>query len=345
MTATTTSSVYTLPAGALRHVKPAKYSTVEILRYEDGVLISWTEKGGIRGRVRFGARSRAGTLFCLDAENANRLRQWFAKTPLTLVVEDNTLTLPSIGRIEGKPGVSLVPVETGIMQYLSEETFSRIASTAQYAATDDSRPVLTGIKATENECVAADGFRLRLRKVSLPALQGRSILLRANHVKRVAGVLKKDTTLAFFVREKETTFAFYLDGARYSFTDSLVDGYYPEYETIRAKREHTIDVDLAAIRKIVGKAKEDDFAVVFQDNTALVCPRDKWGNPQDPAIASLPVAMSEGAPRLVINAFYLVAVEGDRVTIHYGSPNAATEVDSPDGGYDVIMPMMQNNWR
>jgi len=147
----------------------------------------------------------------------------FAITPST--------DFPTINSIDTKNTFEINFSE--IMDALNQITFS--------AATDDSRPVLTGIlcnfSPTSLTFVATDGFRLSIKEVKLSSpikipngKENLTFLIPAKTLTEVTKLSKIDSKIKVGVTVDEHQIIFILDDLE--LISSLLDGQYPEYQKI-----------------------------------------------------------------------------------------------------------------
>ena len=153
---------------------------------------------------------------------------------------------PPIPQVEG--GVS-VEVEVEALR----EGISRVAMAA---ATDESRPVLTGINAEfdgqQLTLAAADGFRLAVYRVPLgKAVDGKTTVIiparTLNEVNRLLG--DQSEPLVITVNEQKSQAMFRLNNAE--IVTQLVQGTFPNYsQVIPAKYETRAVVDVGALTRV-----------------------------------------------------------------------------------------------
>ncbi len=141
-----------------------------------------------------------------------------------------------------------IPIEPAVLR-------SAIEQVAFAAATDESRPILTGVLAQfDNEqltLAAADGFRLSVRSVSLPDAVSDpfSIIVPAQaltELRRVSGDQEQPVTLHVTPERNQVIFEL----ADVVLVSQLIDGNFPDYRQIipRDRTTHTV-VDTASFLK------------------------------------------------------------------------------------------------
>ena len=128
---------------------------------------------------------------------------------------------------------------------LDAEIFKECIRKVAYAASaDDSRPVLGGVLVTMEgntlSCVATDGFRLAINKVSLTAsLPQKQLIIPAVTLKEVARILNvvKTSHFTLFIPETGSQIGFRCENVQ--IVSQLVDGKYPDYWAILPKGHKT----------------------------------------------------------------------------------------------------------
>jgi DNA polymerase-3 subunit beta len=130
-----------------------------------------------------------------------------------------------------------IPVEPDVLR-------SAIEQVAFAAATDESRPILTGVLAQfdnqELTLAAADGFRLSVRTVTLPDAVSDpfSIIIPANaltELRRVSG--DEEEPIAIHVTPERNQAIFALTDV--VLVSQLIDGNFPDYRQIIPRERHT----------------------------------------------------------------------------------------------------------
>jgi len=133
-----------------------------------------------------------------------------------------------------------IPIEPDVLR-------SAIEQVAFAAATDESRPILTGVLAQfENETLtlaAADGFRLSVRSVTLPDAVSEpfSIIIPAQaltELRRVSGEQEEEVTIHVTPERNQVIFEL----ADVVLVSQLIDGNFPDYRQIipRERTTHTV---------------------------------------------------------------------------------------------------------
>jgi DNA polymerase-3 subunit beta len=130
-----------------------------------------------------------------------------------------------------------IPIEADVLR-------SAVEQVAFAAATDESRPILTGALAQfdnqELTLAAADGFRLSVRTVTLPdaVSDAFSIIIPANaltELRRVSG--DQEEPIAIHVTPERNQVIFELTDV--VLVSQLIDGNFPDYRQIIPRERHT----------------------------------------------------------------------------------------------------------
>jgi len=130
-----------------------------------------------------------------------------------------------------------IRMETDVLKHM-------IGQVALAAATDDTRPTLTGVSArfegSQVLMVATDGFRLSLRSAQVPGYveQPFSIIIPARALSELARIVNDDTEAVYIsLPEGRNQIIFDMDNA--VLVSQLIDGNFPDYTPIIPKRHST----------------------------------------------------------------------------------------------------------
>lgn len=150
--------------------------------------------------------------------------------------------------------VIATPESDGGIQVAPEDLREAIEQVAFAAATDESRPILTGVLAKFEDSLtlaAADGFRLSVRKIALPhpVADPFSIIIPARalaELSRISGEQKDPVTITITPTHNQVIFQL----TDIILISQLIDGNFPDYRQIipRERVTHTV-VDTAALLK------------------------------------------------------------------------------------------------
>ena len=130
-----------------------------------------------------------------------------------------------------------IRMETDVFKHM-------IGQVALAAATDDTRPTLTGVSArfegSQVLMVATDGFRLSLRSAQIPGYVEKpfSVIIPARALSELARIVSDDTEAIYIsLPEGRNQVIFDMDNA--VLVSQLIDGNYPDYTPIIPKRHST----------------------------------------------------------------------------------------------------------
>ncbi|MFI5272814.1 MAG: DNA polymerase III subunit beta [Ktedonobacterales bacterium] len=294
--------------------------------------------------------------------------------PVTLTLQPDTQSL----KISGKPSQATVrgmdaaefpaipaPVEgEAAIELPAAELRSMIAQTAFAAATDDARPVFTGVLARVRDSMltfaAADSFRLAVRHANITgdATPG-DVLIPARTLNELAHVLPTDgdTTVRMIVTANRNQVLFQAGDVH--LVSNLIAGQFPNFEAIVPKAAATraslptVDFrqaaktgalfahDNANIARI--KVEAGEAGGVTPGSVTLVATAEEIGDTTTTIDASVDGAGLE----VIFNVKYLTdvlaVIESDSVALELNSPQQPGVVkpvgELADKYVYVIMPM------
>jgi len=171
-----------------------------------------------------------GTIELIEKEGALIIKSSGFEATIPCVVKEEFPPLPEAEKIKG----SDIPKETFI-QSLESVLFS--------AATDEGRPILTGVKIQKKEegtlFVATDGYRLSLKKVNLQMEGDVDLTLPARTMSEIVhvGLGNKDDKTITLKKIDDAQLGFFL-GETEIYT-RVLDGEYPNFEKILPKKTTT----------------------------------------------------------------------------------------------------------
>lgn len=244
---------------------------------------------------------------------------------------------------------------------LETETFKEmIAQVAFAAATDDTRPTLTGVlthfEGNKVKMVATDGFRLSIREAEFPGHveEPISVIVPARALNEVARVVS-DSVKAIYVTMPNGRNQIIFDMGDVVVVSQLIDGAFPDFDPVIPKRHTTRTIMSTA--DFLKACKMADIFAREASHTARV--QIQPGDELKPAHATVTATSSETGDNVAqIDA----DVAGSEVEIAFnvkfmtdvlavvGAPQIALETTSPtepgvikpvgeDGFLHVIMPM------
>lgn len=288
------------------------------------------------------------------------------KVDLSLVVRTQTINL-SCGRIHANlkgidaqefPILPAANLDAGI-QLNVEDLRAMIEQVIFAAATDEARPMLTGVLAKidggEVTLAASDGFRLAVRTAHLSTPSSNPILaiIPARALGELARVITTDEPVFMCLPEGRGQVIFHHDNVE--LVSQLIEGSFPEYTNIIPKRYATRTVmPTAEFRKA---CRTSDIFAREAAHTARI--KVKPGDELTPGHVTISASAAETGDNV---AELDAMVEGDAVEIAFNvkylvdalnvidTPNVALETNAPtspgvikpvgrDDQLCVVMPM------
>lgn len=226
-----------------------------------------------------------------------------------------------------------IRVETDVFKQM-------IGQVALSAATDDTRPTLTGVSArfegSQVLMVATDGFRLSLRSAQIPGYVEVpfSVIIPARALSELARIASDDTE-AIYISLPEGRNQIIFDMDNIVLVSQLIDGNFPDYTPIIPKRHST--------RTVVGTAdfrKACRTAEIFareSSHTARV--RVEPGDEIMPGHATIAATSAETGDNVAqIDA----SVEGEPVEIAFNvkyMTDVLNVIDTPQVALETTSPM------
>ena len=193
---------------------------------------------------------------------------------LTIVSKGYKATLPGIEKGEFPP----VPQKGKKGAVINAKEFSEAVKSVLFAAaTDEGRPLLTGIKIRKNEdetiFVATDGYRLSLKRTNLPFREGFDKVIPGKALSHVLQ-MEENGELEFEEVEEGQIGFFVKDNEVYT---RVIEGEYPSFDRIIPKTNSTSvlmqkDVLVKAVKTAAIFAKDNANIVRFhfENNTMTV---------------------------------------------------------------------------
>lgn len=191
---------------------------------------------------------------------------------IDLEVKEQQLSVVSSGYKATLPGVSIeefppVPSKKKTGEPLGAKEFTQAVKSVLFAAaTDEGRPLLTGVKIKRGEgqtlFVATDGYRLSLKRTTLPLKEGFDKVIPGKALSLVMG-MGVEGDIEFEETEDGQTGFFFGDNEIYT---RAIEGEYPAYDRIIPKSNSTkAAIGKEAIVKAVKTA-----AIFAKDNANIV---------------------------------------------------------------------------
>ncbi len=146
--------------------------------------------------------------------------------------------IPSVGSTElttGEEGEGRITLEPAAFRRMIEQVVLA-------AATDESRPILTGVlaKFEENQLTlaAADGFRLSVRTAELPAeIEPTSVIIPGRALAELARISTDEEAIALVITPARNQVVFHMPNV--DLVSQLIEGNFPDYHQIIPKSYST----------------------------------------------------------------------------------------------------------
>ncbi|HEU5439504.1 MAG TPA: DNA polymerase III subunit beta [Ktedonobacterales bacterium] len=177
-----------------------------------------------------------------------------SESPVTLALNPETQSLkvsgkPSQCTIRGMdaaefPAIPSADAGEAAVELPAAELREMIAHTAFAAATDDARPVFTGVLARAHDGVltfaAADSFRLAVRKADVPGTAALTdVLIPAKTLTELARILPADTETAVRMIVTPNRNQVVFQAGDINLVSNLIAGQFPNFEAILPKSSAT----------------------------------------------------------------------------------------------------------
>lgn len=235
-----------------------------------------------------------------------------------------------------------------------------IASVAYAAATDESRPTLTGvcfkIKAGCLTMAATDGFRLAVREYPNHVnLQDHEVVIPARtmtEVRRIAGMLKEEENALARLAISETGNSIRFELGRTIVVSQLIDANYPNYEAIIPKAHSvTMQMDrqamVAAFKAANLFARDNSNIVRFSVRTTGTILVSATSAESGNAVSEINAAVNGHDLDIAFNGRYMLdalgAIDAAQVWLGCTSPSAPGLLRPSGDGANltsaVVMPM------
>lgn len=180
-------------------------------------------------------------------------------------------------KVNGLPPLEFPKINlTGrkLLELPARDLVHHLAVVAFAAATDESRPILTGILVTADEdgltLVGVDGFRLSEKKVKLALTEAFKQVLPAKPLMEISRLIGGEDRLEILLSEEENQMVF--KSANFEIGSRLLEGTFPDYQKIIPQEFRTkVEIETSDLRqalKVVSVFARDGASVV----KALVSP-------------------------------------------------------------------------
>jgi len=264
--------------GRIVPVKPQLPVTANVLlATEDGRLRITATNLETTETVWVGARVEKEGGICVSSRLFLELVSSLPQAAIELSVKEGSLNVKTQGVKASIPGVGasefpqMTPVDKKTTVSLSKEDIvSSIGRVIFSAATDEGRPILTGVRILQKDqetiFVATDGFRLSLKKMVLAAKERLDLLVPARALAEVIKIAteEKEADTLLMGRPTEGQLAFVIGETEVH--TRLIEGDYPNFEkTIPSKWNTKVIVDKDALLRATKSA-----AIFARDNANII---------------------------------------------------------------------------
>ena len=297
---------------------------------------------------------------------ARLLTEFVASLPqdridVTGVAQPKGLTLScarfeaNINGTEAEDFPPIPTVESGVIGKIDSKTLSdAISHVAFAAATEDSRPVLTGVKVDisgeDFTFAAADGFRLAVYegKLAEPISEDISFIIPARVLQEVNRLIGgQETTVEFTVTPTTSQALFRLENIE--IVSQLIQGTFPNYEQLIPQSHDTrvvvsLQEFLSATKTAAIFARDGSGIIRIEtsgDSLTVSSKAEEVGNNE----GKVDAAVEGGESKIAFNSKYLIEVLdvlGDgQVALETSTPSSPGVLRSvdKDGYVHVVMPM------
>ena len=214
---------------------------------------------------------------CVPARLFTELVMTLPQDTVRLVVEAGTLRISCLGTKATIPGVAasefppVVASKRKKGMVLEKDSLIDVLGSVLFcAATDEGRPLLTGVKIRTQDgemlLVATDGYRLSVRRFKKQTEEGLDLVVPARALSEVVKISQeeKDTKEIEFGRSDDGQLVFSIGDTE--IVTRLIDGEYPGFEKIIPKTHATrVLVDKQSLARAVKSA-----AIFARDNANIV---------------------------------------------------------------------------
>lgn len=289
---------------------------IKLVAVKDGLEISATNLESSETVWVGGKVEEEGSL-CVPARVFIELVSSFSPDSVSLSVRDGSLTvkcakfsavIPGVSSAEFPPILSIEKKKAILAD--KEKLILSLQSVIFSAASDEGRPVLTGIKVKsegeETQFVATDGYRLSIKKTALPLSQFSEKIIPSRTLSEIIKMAheEKEETTVFVSNTGDNQIGFIVGDT--TVTTRTIDGEYPNYERIIPKTHTT----RAVIEKESFLRAVRSAAIFARDNANIV----------RMVLDKQTVTVSANAPQVGENKIELGAkIDGDGGEIAFNS--------------------------
>jgi DNA polymerase III subunit beta len=248
-----------------------------LLTAKDGVVTITATNLETTEIVSIGAKIEKEGGVCVPSRLFLEFVSSLPQSTVTIATKEGSVLVTCGGYRATIPGMNAsefpqIPEKTkkGEVTIQKDEIVSAVQNILFSAATDEGRPILTGIRIIQKEeettLAATDGYRLSVKKISLKTKEPMDLLVPARALGEVvkACVEDKDTKAISLTKPTEGQISFLTGDTE--IRTRLIDGEYPSFEKIIPGKHNTrVLFEKAALEKAVKAA-----AVFARDNANIV---------------------------------------------------------------------------
>lgn len=248
-----------------------------LLQTEEGRLRVTATNLETTESVWVGAKIEKDGGVCVSSRLLSELVATLPRSAVRLVVKEGSLVIETEGFRAVVPGAASAEFpraeETGKTSAASlkkDEFISAISQVVFAAATDEGRPLLTGVRVTQKDgetlFAATDGFRLSVKRINLKTTEPLDILVPGRALGEVikASLEEKEAKEIQIARSTSNQMVFTIGDTEIH--TRLIDGQYPDFEKIIPTKHNTrVLMDKGTLLAAVKSA-----AIFARDNANIV---------------------------------------------------------------------------
>jgi DNA polymerase-3 subunit beta len=314
-----------------------------LIELSDTDLTMTTTDLELTTRVRLGLTGEAGTVL-LPARLLAEIVRGLGSDEVELVTENGTVRVAG-GRTKYEIR-SLAPedfprvesaVETRSLTVAGGILGTALAQVATAASRDETRPVLTGVllegEGDELRVVATDSYRLAVRSLNVPGVDGTKVLVPARAVVEVARLASSEDEVRIDVGSAQVGFQL----GDVLVQSRLIEGEFPAYrqllpDDLPNRLSLQKESFLESLKRVAVLAHDgaDLFVELGDDGVRLHCHAQGLGE----SVEEIDGSYTGDEMRAAFNPTYLetgiAATEGDAVSIEFSDPQRPALIHAPE---------------
>jgi DNA polymerase III subunit beta len=250
---------------------------------------------------------------------------------------------PIVAQMETLTGESISLPATALKSMIERVAFA--------AATDESRPTLTGVEVVMADnrltMAATDGYRLSVQSATVDYAGERKTIIPAKSLSEVARVIDGDVVQVLVIGDSQIAFGIDSSLGRIEIVSSLIDAKFPDYKAIIPKQATTWATfkrtDLLSAVKVASLFARDNSNIIkLRLNGDLKVSATSTESGDGSSVVKAEITGPE--LEIAFNAAYVSAVlssvSDDTVKMEFTQGNRPGKLLTADDGYlHVIMPM------